>query len=39
MEKESVDERLKAENPLEWVRGVNGIKVCVEAEVERRLCV
>ena len=37
MEKEGVDERLKAENPLEWVRRVNGIKVCVEAEVERRL--
>lgn len=38
MEKEGVDERLKAENPLEWVRRVNGIKMCVEAEVERRLC-
>lgn len=37
MEKEGVDERLKAENPLEWVRRVNGIKMCVEAEVERRL--
>lgn len=38
MGKEGVDERLKAENPLEWVRRVNGIKMCVEAEVERRLC-
>ena len=38
MEKESVDERLKAENPLEWVRRVNGIKMCVETEVKRRLC-
>lgn len=38
MEKEGVDEQLKAENPLEWVRRVNGIKMCVEAEVERRLC-
>ena len=32
-----VDERLKAENPLEWVRRVNGIKMYVEAEAERRL--
>ena len=38
MEKEGVDERLKAENPLEWVRRVNGIKMCVETEVKRRLC-
>ena len=38
MEKEGVDEQLKAENPLEWVRRVNRIKMCVEAEVERRLC-
>ena len=37
MEKESVDERLKAENPMEWVRRVNGIKANVEGEVERRL--
>lgn len=37
MEKEGVDERLKAENPLEWVRRVNGIKMYVEAEAERRL--
>ena len=37
MEKESVDERLKAENPMEWVRRVNGIKISVEGEVERRL--
>ena len=39
MEKEGVDERLKAEKPLEWVKRVNGIKMCVEAEVERELCV
>ena len=37
MEKESVDERLKAENPMEWVRRVNGIRMRVEEEVERRL--
>ncbi len=37
MEKESVDERLKAENPMEWVRRVNGIKANVEGEVERKL--
>lgn len=39
MEKEGVDERLKAENPLEWVRRVNGIKMCVETEVKRRLLI
>ena len=37
MEKESVDERLKAENPMEWVRRVNGIKANMEGEVERKL--
>ena len=37
MEKEGVDERLKAENPMEWVRRVDGIKANVEREVERRL--
>lgn len=37
MEKEGVDERLKAENSMEWVRRVNGIKANVEGEVERRL--
>ena len=37
MEKEGVDERLKAENPMDWVRRVNGIKANVEGEVERRL--
>ena len=37
MEKGSVDERMKAEDPMEWVRRVNGIKVNVEGEVERRL--
>lgn len=37
MEKGSVDERLKAENPMEWVRQVNGIKANVEGGVERRL--
>lgn len=33
MEKEGVTDRLKAENPLEWVRRVNGIKVGVEEQV------
>lgn len=37
MEKEGVDERLKAENPMEWVRRVNGIRMSVEWEVERKL--
>ena len=37
MEKESVDERMKAEDSMEWVRRVNGIKANVEGEVERRL--
>ena len=39
MEKEGVDERLKAENSLEWVRRVNGSKMCVETEVKRRLLI
>lgn len=30
MEKEGVNEQLKKENPIEWVRRVNGIKVRVE---------
>lgn len=38
MEKEGVDEQLKAADPMEWVRRVNGIKMCVEKEVVRRLC-
>lgn len=37
MEKEGVDERLKAKNSMEWVRRVNGIRMSVEGEVERRL--
>ena len=37
MEKDGVDERMKAENPMEWVRRVNGIKANVEGEVERKL--
>lgn len=37
MEKEGVDERLKAENPMEWVRRVNGIKASVEEAVEKKL--
>lgn len=37
MEKESVDERMKAENPMEWVGRVNGIKGNVEGEVEKKL--
>ena len=37
MGKEGVDERLKAENPMEWVRRVNGIKASVEEAVEKKL--
>ena len=37
MEKGSVDERMKAEDPMEQVRRVKGSKVNVEGEVERRL--
>ena len=37
MEKDGVDERMKAEDPMEWVRRVNGIKANVEGEVERKL--
>lgn len=31
--KEGVTERLKAENPLEWVGRVNGIRAGVEEEI------
>ena len=34
MEKESVTEQLKKENPLEWVQRVNGIKARVEEVVK-----
>lgn len=37
MEKEGVTEQLKRENPLEWVRRVNGIKVRVEEEIVKNL--
>lgn len=33
MEKEGVTEKLKNENPLEWVRRVNGIKMRVEEDI------
>jgi hypothetical protein len=33
MEKEGVTEQLKAENPMEWVRRVNGIKARAEEGV------
>lgn len=33
MEKERVTEKLKKENPLEWVRRVNGIKAKVEEAI------
>lgn len=33
MKKEGVTEQLKAENPLEWVGRVNGIRVRVEEQV------
>ncbi len=33
MEKEGVTEKLKKENPIEWVRRVNGIKSGVEEEL------
>lgn len=35
MEKEGVMEQLKKENPLEWVRRVNGIKVRVEEVMKK----
>lgn len=34
---EGVDKRLKAENPVECVRRVNGIKANVEEKMERWL--
>jgi hypothetical protein len=37
MEKEGVTERLEAENPIEWVRRVNGIRCRVEEEVVNNL--
>lgn len=37
MEKEGVTEQLKSENPMEWVRRVNGIKVRVEEEIVNQL--
>jgi len=33
MEKEGVTEQLKKENPMEWVRRVNGIKVRVGEQI------
>lgn len=37
MEMEGVVEQLKKENPLEWVRRVNGIKVRVEEQIVNNL--
>lgn len=37
MEKEDVTEQSKKENPLEWVRRVNGIKARVEEEIVKNL--
>ena len=37
MEKEGLTEQMKKENPMEWVRRVNGIKVRVEEEVVKNL--
>ena len=37
MEKEGVTEQLKNENPLKWVRRVNGIKVRVEEQIVNSL--
>ena len=37
MEKEDVTEQLKKDNPLEWVRRVNGIKARVEEEIVKNL--
>ena len=36
-EKEGVTEQLKSENPMEWVRRVNGIKRKVEEVVWRKI--
>lgn len=42
MEKEGVTEQLKKENPMEWVRRVDGIKVRVEKKIVKificRIC-
>ena len=35
MEKESVTEQLKSENPMEWVQRVNGIKARVEEVMQK----
>lgn len=37
MEKESVTEQLKKENPMEWVQRVNGIRARVEEEIVNQL--
>ena len=37
MEKEGVTEQLKKENPMEWVRRVNGIRVRVEEGIVNNL--
>lgn len=37
MEKERVTEQLKSENPMEWVRRVNGIKARVEEQIVNSL--
>lgn len=37
MEKEDVTEQLKKENPMEWVRRVNGIKARVEEVMRKEL--
>lgn len=37
MEKESVTEQLKNENPMEWVQRVNGIRARVEEDLINRL--
>lgn len=37
MEMEGVTEQLKSENPMEWVRRVDGIKVRVEEEIVNQL--
>jgi len=37
MEKEDVTEKLKKENPIEWVQRVNGIKARVEEEAINQL--
>lgn len=37
MEREGVTEQLKKENPMEWVRRVNGIKAGVEEQIVNSL--